>query len=129
LTTPTLASLLHHFTLTSLLLQETVIPTGQYPDSGATHHVTFDLQNLNIRSEDYTRSDQIHMGNGNGLSIHHISDTLFSSPNASFLLHNVLHVPSITKNLHFVHRFTLETKTDIEFILPIFLFFIFFVKK
>jgi hypothetical protein len=105
-----------------------IAPSGNsnpnwYPDSGATHHLTFDLSNLNISSEDYTGSNQVHMGNGIDLSIHHIDDTLLSSPNASFLLHNMLHVPSIMKNLLFVHRFTLETNT-LSFILPIF-----FVKE
>uniref|UniRef100_A0A2N9I7A2 Uncharacterized protein n=1 Tax=Fagus sylvatica TaxID=28930 RepID=A0A2N9I7A2_FAGSY len=30
-----------------------------YPDSGATHHVTHDLANLNIRADEYQGSDQI----------------------------------------------------------------------
>jgi hypothetical protein len=86
-----------------------------YPDSGATHHLTPDLNNLTLNAADYTGSDQICMGNGNGLAIEHIGDTQLTSPTTSFLLQNVLHVPLITKNLLSVHKFTLETNTYIEF--------------
>jgi hypothetical protein len=78
-----------------------------YPDSGATHHLTSDFGNPNFRSEDYNGPNKVHMGNDTSSSIGHIGDTLFSAPTASFLLHNVLHVPSITKNLLYVHKFTL----------------------
>lgn len=86
-----------------------------YRDLGATHHSTYDFTNRNFRSENYNGPDKVHMCNGIGLSIKHIGDSLFSSPTASFLLHNVHHVHSITKNLLSVHKFTLETKTYIEF--------------
>ena len=96
------------------------IPTGGldqnwYLDSGATHHLTSDLQNLNHRYIKYIGSDQVHMSNGTGLTIQNMGDTFLSSPNASFLLHNVLHVPSITKKLLFVHKFTFKTNTFIKF--------------
>lgn len=55
------------------------------------------------------------MRNGNGVSIEHIGDTHLSTPTTSFLLRNVLHVPLVNKNLLFVHRFTLDTNTYIEF--------------
>uniref|UniRef100_A0A2N9FE22 Reverse transcriptase Ty1/copia-type domain-containing protein n=1 Tax=Fagus sylvatica TaxID=28930 RepID=A0A2N9FE22_FAGSY len=35
-----------------------------YPDSGATHHLTHDLGNLNIRADEYQGSDQIRVGSG-----------------------------------------------------------------
>jgi hypothetical protein len=86
-----------------------------YPDSGATHHLTSDLANLNLNAETYSGSEQIRMGNGNGVSIEHIGDTHLSTPTTSFLLRNVLHVPLVTKNLLSVHKFTLNTNTYIEF--------------
>jgi len=86
-----------------------------YPNWSATHHLTSNFSNLNFRSEDYNVPDKVHMCNGTGLSIDHIGDSLFSSPTLSFLLHNVLHVLSITKNIRSVHKFTLKTKTYIEF--------------
>ncbi|XP_075633527.1 uncharacterized protein LOC142605988 [Castanea sativa] len=35
-----------------------------YPDSGATHHLTSDLENLNVKAEEYHGLDQIRIGNG-----------------------------------------------------------------
>ena len=35
-----------------------------YPDSGATHHVTSDMKNLNLKSEEFHGPDQIRIGNG-----------------------------------------------------------------
>jgi hypothetical protein len=86
-----------------------------YPDSGATHHLTSDLQNLNIKAEEFTGSEQIKIGNGKGLSIHHIGQTRLSSPPFQFDLFNVLHVPKISKNLLSGHRFTKDTDTFFEF--------------
>jgi hypothetical protein len=86
-----------------------------YPDSSATHHLTSNFHNLNHRFINYIRFDLVHMGNGTGLTIKNRSDTLLSSHSASFLLHNVLPVPSITKNLLYVHKFNLETNTFVEF--------------
>lgn len=38
-----------------------------YSDTGATHHITSNLQNLNIHTEDYSGQDQVLVGNGKGL--------------------------------------------------------------
>jgi hypothetical protein len=95
--------------------QQAPLDQAWYSDSGATHHLTPDLTNLTINAADYIGSDQIRMGNGNGLAIEHIRDTQLTSPTTSFLLRNVLHVPLITKNLLSFHKFTLETNTYIEF--------------
>uniref|UniRef100_A0A2N9FSQ2 Uncharacterized protein n=1 Tax=Fagus sylvatica TaxID=28930 RepID=A0A2N9FSQ2_FAGSY len=37
-----------------------------YPDTGATNHMTADMQNLNISAEDYMGHDQVRVGNGQG---------------------------------------------------------------
>uniref|UniRef100_A0A2N9IEX5 Reverse transcriptase Ty1/copia-type domain-containing protein n=1 Tax=Fagus sylvatica TaxID=28930 RepID=A0A2N9IEX5_FAGSY len=42
-----------------------------YTDTGATNHLTSDLANLNVHSEEYLGSDQIRVGNGKGLSVAH----------------------------------------------------------
>ena len=68
-----------------------------------------------MRSEEYHGLEQIRVGNGKGLSIHHIGDTLLSTPHSNFLLRNVLHVPKITKNLIYVKKFTKDTNTSMEF--------------
>ncbi|XP_012850808.1 PREDICTED: uncharacterized protein LOC105970518 [Erythranthe guttata] len=38
-----------------------------HPDTGATHHMTPDMNKLTLRSEDYQGSDEIQVGNGAGL--------------------------------------------------------------
>ena len=86
-----------------------------YLDSGATHHVTSDLANLNIRAEEYQGSEQIHVGNGISLPIHHIGTTQLSTPTTTFHLNNVLYVPDISNNLLSVHKFTNDTNTFMEF--------------
>jgi hypothetical protein len=86
-----------------------------YTDTGATNHLTSDLANLNVHSEEYLGSDQIRVGNGKGLSVAHTGTTKLSTPHSSFLLKNVLHVPKITKNLISVQKFTRDTDTFMEF--------------
>ena len=86
-----------------------------YPDSGATHHLTHDLGNLNIRADEYQGSDQIRVGNGTSLPIKHIGTTQLSTPTATFSLNNVLHVPDISHNLLFIHKFTNDIRTLMEF--------------
>jgi hypothetical protein len=86
-----------------------------YSDSGATHHLTYDLANLNICADEYHGPDQIRVGNGTSLPIKHIGSTQFSTSTASFLLNNVLHVPQISKNLISVHKFTKDTNTSMDF--------------
>jgi len=76
--------------------QALVDQTCWYPDSGASHHITSDLANLNLKAEEYTGSDQLRVGNGTGLSIHHIGNAQLSTPTLPFTLYNVLHVPHIT---------------------------------
>jgi hypothetical protein len=89
--------------------------TTWYPDSGATHHMTSDLANLNLKTEEYGGSDHIRVGNGNTIPITHIGDAHISSSSFPFTLHNVLHVPNIQKNLISVHQFTKATNTFFEF--------------
>ena len=43
-----------------------------YPYSRATHHLTPDLNNLLTKSQ-FPSSDEVFMGNGKGLPIHHHS--------------------------------------------------------
>jgi hypothetical protein len=90
------------------------VDANWYPESGASHHLTLNLVNLNITTEDYNSFDQIHVGNGTGLS-KHIGNAKIFIPTSHFFLQNVLHVPHITKNLLYVHQFTKSTNTYFEF--------------
>ena len=70
-------------------------------DSGASQHITSDLQNLSIHSE-YGGTDDVIIGDGNGISITHTDSTNLITENSNFMLGNVLCAPSIHKNLIFV---------------------------
>ena len=85
---------------------------GLYLDSGATHHLTNNMDNLHQR-EEYKAMDQLIIGNGQGLLISHIGNVFLSYRASSYssiqpshttiALKNMLLVPSITKN--FVEHF------------------------
>ena len=83
-------------------------------DAGASHHVSMDLQNLASHSK-YDDIDEITVGNGNNLNITHTSSTHLSSSSKSFLLSNVLCVPSMQRNLLSVSQFCTTNNASIEF--------------
>ncbi|KAF8403163.1 hypothetical protein HHK36_011260 [Tetracentron sinense] len=85
-----------------------------YPDSGATNHITSDLANLSLHSE-YTGNDSMKVGDGTGLPIQHIGNSSLHTTSSTFHLNDILHVPSITKNLLSVHRFTRDNNVFFEF--------------
>ena len=61
------------------------------------------------------RSPVSSIGNGQGMEILSIGNSVLSSQPKIFALTSILHVPTITKNLHFVYQFTLENNIFIEF--------------
>ncbi|XP_048427778.1 uncharacterized protein LOC103944694 isoform X2 [Pyrus x bretschneideri] len=73
-------------------------------DSGATSHITNDIANISSPTP-YTGEDKVYVGDGNGLSIHHIGSSSLHSPNAKFHLSNVLHVPQMKHNLLSAYQF------------------------
>jgi hypothetical protein len=54
------------------------------------------------------------------MQIHHIDHSSLSSPSKNLHLSGVLHVPSVTRSLLFVRRFTIDNKVFIEFHLNFF---------
>ncbi|RVW60380.1 hypothetical protein CK203_089869 [Vitis vinifera] len=69
--------------------------TNWYLDSGAMNHLTSDLNNLMTKTQ-FFASDQVFVGNGQGLSIHYIGHVSFSSPfvpSKSLALKQLLHIP------------------------------------
>jgi hypothetical protein len=49
-----------------------------YPDTGASHHVTSDPNQLNFQLEEYDGPDQIQVGNGTRLAIKNIGISILS---------------------------------------------------
>ena len=92
----------------------TIGDTSWFLDTGATHYLTSDLNNLTIHNP-FTRSDKVIVGDGKGLSIANIGKFSLASSNGSLVFNDVLHVPSITTNLVSVQRFCSDNGTFIEF--------------
>lgn len=81
--------------------------TSWIPDFGASFHVFAKPQNIKQHSH-FDGLDEIFIGNNEGLSIFYVGFSSFVSPHDShitFKLHNLLHVPSITKNVLSVSQF------------------------
>jgi histone deacetylase 1/2 len=91
-----------------------------YMDTGATDHITNDLDRLHIR-ERYNGNEQVHVGNGAGLHISHIGHGTINANAKSLHLRNVLHVPQITKNLLSASKLTQDNDVFLKFIHLIFL--------
>ena len=68
---------------------QTVGDSSWYLDSGATNHITVDLNNLSLQ-HDYKGKDKITIGHGHTLSISHTGSTLISSSDKHLLLNNIL---------------------------------------
>jgi hypothetical protein len=84
-----------------------------YTDSGATDHITGDLDKL-IMHEPYTGNDQIHVANMRGMGITRVGSSIIPTPSRPLALNNVLHVSTASKNLISVHHFTLDNNIFIE---------------
>jgi histone deacetylase 1/2 len=83
------------------------VDTNWYQDSGATHHITGELNNLTLRDA-YKGHDTVNTANGQGMNISHIGHSVVRNPTQDFHLRNILHVPNASKNLLYVHRFTYD---------------------
>jgi hypothetical protein len=83
-------------------------------DSGATTHVTLDINNLTY-TQCYTGNDTVHIGNGTYLSILHTGSATLLTNYHALQLSNVLHVPLITKNLLSVSQLTRDNNIFVEF--------------
>ncbi|GJU31950.1 nucleotide-binding alpha-beta plait domain-containing protein [Tanacetum coccineum] len=77
-------------------------------------HVTPDLEAID-NSEAYYGDDALHVGNCKGLPILHIGSSKVYSPQKIFSLENILHVPEISHNLLFVHKFCHDNDVFFEF--------------
>jgi histone deacetylase 1/2 len=90
------------------------VDTNWYSDTGATDHITDELEKLTMK-EKYNGREKIHAANGTGMDISHVGHAFVNSPSKQLHLRNVLHVPSATKNLVSIHRLTLDNNVYVEF--------------
>jgi histone deacetylase 1/2 len=74
-----------------------------YFDSGATDHLTADLDRLSFQ-ERYNGKDSVQVANGAGLQISHTGHSQINGSSRPLLLNNILRVPNMSKNLLCVHK-------------------------
>uniref|UniRef100_A0ACD5TNX4 Uncharacterized protein n=1 Tax=Avena sativa TaxID=4498 RepID=A0ACD5TNX4_AVESA len=86
-----------------------------YMDSGATDHLTSDLDRLSVH-ERYGGKDKVQVANGAGLNISHVGhSTISGSSSKPLYLRNILHVPHISRNLLSTHRLVSDNNAFAEF--------------
>jgi hypothetical protein len=83
-------------------------------DSGASDHITADLNNLN-QPTPFKGPEQVSVGNGQNLPIQNIGNTQLHTKLSLFKLRNVLHVPRIASNLLSVHKLCLHNNCSCYF--------------
>lgn len=81
-------------------------------DSGATDHITSELDKLTTR-EKYHGGDHVNAANGSGMEISHVGHCTLQSPSDSIHLNNALHVPTTSMNLVSVNRLTHDNNAPI----------------
>ena len=55
------------------------VDTNWYPDSGATHHITNELNNLTVR-DSYKGYDKVNTASGQGMKISHVGHSIVRHP-------------------------------------------------
>jgi histone deacetylase 1/2 len=90
------------------------VDTNWYMDTGATDHITGELEKLTVRDR-YHGGDQVHTSSGSGMEINHIGHSVLISPSNKLHLRNMLHVPQANKSLVSVNHFTHDNNVFLEF--------------
>jgi hypothetical protein len=90
------------------------IDPSWYADTGATDHITHDLEKMAVK-EKCQGNDQVATANGQGMYIRHIGQSKIHSASHTLILRNILHVPSITRNLLSVRMFAIDNHVFFEF--------------
>lgn len=63
----------------------------------------------------YQSNDQFLIGNGSSLNIHYIRNSILPFHHYSLKLCDVFHVPTIAKNLMYVHKLTNDNNIYVQF--------------
>ena len=87
------------------------VVTNWYMDTGATDHITGDLEKLTIRDR-YNGNEQVHAAS---MGICHVGHSFLQSPYSQIHLKNILHVPQTNKSLVSVHRLARDNNAFLEF--------------
>ena len=88
------------------------VDTNWYMDTGATDHITGELEKLIVRDK-FHGGEQVHAANGIGMEIANVGHSYLHSPNLH--LKNILHVPQAHKSLCSVNCLTRDNNVFLEF--------------
>lgn len=83
-------------------------------DSGATDHVTEELEKLTVRDK-YDGHNQVHSANGAGMETRHVGSSKSCSHTSTIRLNDILYVPQASKSLLSVNRLTRDNNVFLEF--------------
>jgi hypothetical protein len=83
-------------------------------DSGASDHITANINNLNQLAP-FKGPEQVFVGNGQNLPIQNIGNANLYTKFSQFKLRNILHVPRIASNLLSVHKLCLHNNCSCYF--------------
>jgi hypothetical protein len=64
--------------------------TNWYSDTGATHHITGELNNLTMR-DNYRGYDKVNTASGQGMDITHVGNSIVRTPVQNFYLRKSFH--------------------------------------
>jgi hypothetical protein len=97
------------------------IDPNWYANTGATYHITGELEKLAMRSK-YQGGDQIHMVSGAGMYISYIGHNTIHTPYCPIHLNSIIYVPRTKKSLVSIHCLTSHNSISVEFHPSFFLF-------
>jgi hypothetical protein len=89
-----------------------------YADSGATDHITSELDKLAI-GDKYNGGERIDTASGAGMENSHTDKSFIHTPTRNLQLCNTLHVPKSTKNLKSIHRLLWITMSSLRYTLDL----------
>ncbi|CAA7053046.1 unnamed protein product [Microthlaspi erraticum] len=89
-------------------------PNNWVLDTGATHHLTSDLDNLSLH-QPYTGADEVTLADGSSIAISHTGSTILPTPSRPLALNDILCVPNVHKKLVSVYRMCNTNNVSVEF--------------
>jgi hypothetical protein len=98
----------------SMVTKSYGVDTNWYTETGATDHITGELEKLTTRDK-YHGHDQVHTANGSGMNIDHIGSASIHTSTRELHLKNVLHVPQATKSLIAVSKLASDNDAFVEY--------------
>ncbi|PKU79142.1 Retrovirus-related Pol polyprotein from transposon TNT 1-94 [Dendrobium catenatum] len=94
--------------------QDSTANTDWYIDSGASSHMTNNIDNLDSYNT-YTGHDSVTLGDGRTVPIAHTGSGILPTPSRKLFLSNLLHLPSLSYNLLSISNLVKDNAISITF--------------